>query len=76
MDYCASTVVHSVLLKPLPLKIRVGWLGNMRAISATKREANNRIMDVVFEAGKKELSAPSKGTAASNKRGAKISSTL
>jgi hypothetical protein len=30
-----------------------------RAISATKREANNRVMTMVLEAGKKELSAPS-----------------
>ena len=30
-----------------------------RAISATKREANNRVMEMVFEAGKKKLSAPS-----------------
>jgi len=51
-----------------------------RAISATKREANNRVMDMVFEAGKKQLSAPSsapsKGRTAHNKRGAKTSSTL
>jgi site-specific recombinase XerD len=51
-----------------------------RAISATKREANNRVMDMVFEAGKKQLSAPSsapsKGITARNKRGAKTSSTL
>jgi hypothetical protein len=30
-----------------------------RAISATKREANNRVMEMVFEAGRKKLSAPS-----------------
>ena len=30
-----------------------------RAISATKREANDRVMQMVFEAGKKTLSAPS-----------------
>jgi integrase len=30
-----------------------------RAISATKREANDRVMQMVFEAGKKSLSAPS-----------------
>lgn len=30
-----------------------------RAISATKREANNRVMELVFEAGRKKLSAPS-----------------
>jgi len=51
-----------------------------RAISATKREANNRVMDMVFEAGRKALpapsSAPSKGRIARNKRGAKTSSTL
>ena len=47
-----------------------------RAISATEREANNRVMDMVFEAGKKQLSAPSKGRTAHNKRGAKTSSTL
>jgi integrase len=51
-----------------------------RAISATKREANNRVMDMVFEAGKKQLSAPSsapsEGRAARSKRGAKTSSTL
>ncbi len=29
-----------------------------RAISATKREANDRVMQMVFEAGKKSLSAP------------------
>jgi integrase len=39
-----------------------------RAISATKREANNRVMTMVLEAGKKKaLSAPSKGA----KRGRK-----
>ena len=31
-----------------------------RAISATKREANDRVMQMVFEAEKKTLSAPSK----------------
>lgn len=30
-----------------------------RAISATKREANDRVMQMVFEAGRKTLSAPS-----------------
>ena len=30
-----------------------------RAISATKREANDRVMQMVLEAGKKTLSAPS-----------------
>ena len=30
-----------------------------RAISATKREANNRVMEMVLEAGRKKLSAPS-----------------
>src|SRR5581483_5157745 len=30
-----------------------------RAISATKREANNRVMEMVFEAGRKKLSTPS-----------------
>jgi len=30
-----------------------------RAVSATKREANNRVMEMVFEAGRKVLSAPS-----------------
>jgi integrase len=51
-----------------------------QAISTTKREANNRVMDMVFEAGRKALSAPSsapsKGRTASNKGGAKTSSTL
>ena len=31
-----------------------------RAISATKREANNRVMEMVLEAGRKKLSAPSR----------------
>jgi hypothetical protein len=30
-----------------------------RAISATKREANNKVMEMVIEAGKSKLSAPS-----------------
>jgi hypothetical protein len=30
-----------------------------RAISATKREANNRVMKMVLEVGKKQFSAPS-----------------
>jgi integrase len=30
-----------------------------RAVSATKREANNRVMEMVLEAGRKKLSAPS-----------------
>jgi integrase len=51
-----------------------------QAISATKREANNRVMEMVFEAGRKALSAPSsapsKGRESGNKKGAKTSSTL
>src|SRR6266567_2788273 len=51
-----------------------------RAISATKREANNRVMKMVLEAGKKQLSAPSpapsKDGKRDNKKGAKTSSTL
>lgn len=31
-----------------------------RAISATKREANNKVMEMVIEAGKTRLSAPSR----------------
>jgi len=51
-----------------------------RAISATKREANNRVMEMVFEAGRKKLSAPSsapsRGKKTGNKKGADRSSTL
>lgn len=51
-----------------------------RAISATKREANNRVMEMVFEAGRKALSAPSpapsKGAGEKTKKGADRSSTL
>lgn len=51
-----------------------------RAISATKREANNRVMEMVFEAGRKQLSAPSsapsKGAEGKTKKGADRSSTL
>jgi integrase len=51
-----------------------------RAISATKREANNRVMEMVFEAGNKKLSAPSsapsKGAKGTTKKGADRSSTL
>lgn len=51
-----------------------------RAISATKREANNRVMEMVFEAGRKALSAPSsapsKGAKGKTKKGADRSSTL
>ncbi|MGC1968568.1 MAG: site-specific integrase [Candidatus Acidiferrales bacterium] len=48
-----------------------------RAISATKREANNRVMTMVLEAGKKQaLSAPSKGAKGETKKGADRSSTL
>ena len=52
-----------------------------RAISATKREANNRVMTMVLEAGKKEAlpaptSAPSRGRKTDNKKGAKNLSTL
>jgi hypothetical protein len=50
------------------------------AISATKREANNRVMQMVLEAGKKQLSAPpsapSKGAQAKKKEGADSLSTL
>jgi integrase len=47
-----------------------------RAISATKREANNRVMEMVFEAGRKKLPAPSRGRKAGSKKGAKTFSTL
>jgi integrase len=51
-----------------------------RAISATKREANNRVMEMVFEAGRKTLSAPSsapsEGAKGKTKKGADRSSTL
>lgn len=51
-----------------------------RAISANKREANNRVMEMVFEAGRKALSAPSpapsKGAEGKTKKGADRSSTL
>lgn len=47
-----------------------------RAISATKREANNRVMEMVFEAGKKRLSAPSQAGKAHSKRSAMIVSTF
>ncbi|MGA2833973.1 MAG: site-specific integrase [Terracidiphilus sp.] len=51
-----------------------------RAISATKREANNRVMEMVFEAGKKALSAPSSapspGAQPQKKKGADRSGTL
>jgi integrase len=51
-----------------------------RAISATKREANNRVMEMVFEAGRQKLSAPSpapsKGARGETKKGADRSSTL
>lgn len=47
-----------------------------RAISATKREANNRVMTMVLEAGKKALPAPSKGAKGTTKKGADRSSTL
>jgi integrase len=50
------------------------------AISATKREANNRVMQMVLEAGKKQLSAPSsapsKGAQTKKKEGADCLSTL
>jgi integrase len=48
-----------------------------RAISATKREANNRVMTMVLEAGKRQaLSAPPKGAKRETRRGADRSSTL
>jgi integrase len=51
-----------------------------RAISATKREANNRVMEMVFEAGEKALSAPSsapsRGAKGEIKKGADRSGTL
>jgi hypothetical protein len=46
------------------------------AISATKREANNRVMQMVLEAGKKQLSAPSRGAQPQKKKGADRSGTL
>jgi integrase len=51
-----------------------------RAISATKREANNLVMEMVFEAGKMALSAPSsapsQGAQPQKKKGADRSGTL
>jgi site-specific recombinase XerD len=52
-----------------------------RAISATKREANNRVMTMVLEAGKKKAlsapsSAPSETGKGGKKKGAKTFSTL
>jgi integrase len=52
-----------------------------RTISATKREANDRAMTMVLEAGKKKahsapLSARSQGGKTANKKGAKTLSTL
>ena len=51
-----------------------------QAISAAKREANNRVMEMVFEVGRKALSAPSpapsKGAEGKMKKGADRSSTL
>ncbi len=52
-----------------------------RAISASKREANNRVMTMVLEAGEKKALpapslAPSKGRKTGNKKGAKAVSTL
>jgi len=50
-----------------------------RAISAKKREANNRVMEMVFEAGKKAFSAPSsapaRGAQPQKKKGADRSGT-
>jgi hypothetical protein len=46
------------------------------AISATKREANNRVMQMVLEAGKEQLSAPSKGAKPKKEEGADSLSTL
>jgi integrase len=52
-----------------------------RAISATKREANDRVMSMILDEGKKQTlsapySAPSKGAKAETKKGADRSSTL
>jgi integrase len=47
-----------------------------RAISATKREANNRVMTMILDEGKKRLSAPSKGARITIKKGLDSSSTL
>ena len=51
-----------------------------RAISATKREANNRVMEMVFQAGEKAFSAPSpapsRGAKGEMQTGANRSSTL
>jgi integrase len=52
-----------------------------RAISATKREANDRVMKMVLEAGNKKVlsapsSAPSRSEKPNNKKGAKTFSTL
>jgi integrase len=42
-----------------------------RAISATKREANNRVMQMMLDGGKKTLSAPSSAPSRSRKSGKK-----
>jgi len=48
-----------------------------RAISATKRQANDRVMKMVLEAGnKKILSAPSRSENPNKKKGAKTFNTL
>ena len=47
-----------------------------RAISATKREANNRVMEMVIEAGGKRLSAPSQDAEGKLQKGSKSFSTL
>jgi hypothetical protein len=47
-----------------------------RAISATKREANNRVMTMVLEAGKRRRSQHPRGGETDNKKGAKNLSTL
>jgi hypothetical protein len=47
-----------------------------RAISATKRETNNRVMTMILDEGKKRLSAPSKGVRPKIKKGQDRSSTL
>src|ERR1700678_2020516 len=45
-----------------------------RAISSTKREANDRVMQMVFEAGNKTLSAPSRALVARNGRSVEMQS--
>lgn len=43
-----------------------------RAISATKREANDRVMQMMLEAGRKQLSAPSPAPSGSEPAGTEV----